>query len=182
MKVLAFSSIKNEWFRTGTDITYEKTAEAPKKREYYTLSFTHTFDFANDTVSFAYSYPYTYTDLKHFIASSSSPYLHKERLCRTLAGCDCDMLTVTGRDRGRKKQGVVFTGRVHPGETVGSWMLQGVVEFLLSEDPVAKSLRNRFVFYIVPMLNPDGVIQGNYRTSLIGCDLNRKYLETVKVS
>lgn len=25
------------------------------------------------------------------------------------------------------------------------------------------------------MLNPDGVINGNYRTSLAGCDLNRKW-------
>lgn len=27
----------------------------------------------------------------------------------------------------------------------------------------------------VPMINPDGVINGNYRTSLPGCDLNRRY-------
>jgi len=25
------------------------------------------------------------------------------------------------------------------------------------------------------MLNPDGVIHGNYRCSLLGCDLNRKW-------
>jgi murein tripeptide amidase MpaA len=32
-----------------------------------------------------------------------------------------------------------------------------------------------FVFYIVPMLNPDGVIVGNYRTSYSGKDLNRQF-------
>jgi murein tripeptide amidase MpaA len=36
-------------------------------------------------------------------------------------------------------------------------------------------LREQFVFKIVPMLNPDGVIVGNYRTSLSGADLNRVY-------
>ena len=39
----------------------------------------------------------------------------------------------------------------------------------------AKELRKHFVFKIVPMLNPDGVIHGNYRCSLLGCDLNRKW-------
>ena len=32
------------------------------------------------------------------------------------------------------------------------------------------------MFKIVPMLNPDGVIVGNYRCSLSGLDLNRQYI------
>ena len=32
-----------------------------------------------------------------------------------------------------------------------------------------------FVFYVVPMLNPDGVIAGNFRTSYSGKDLNRQF-------
>ena len=31
------------------------------------------------------------------------------------------------------------------------------------------------MFKVVPMLNPDGVILGNYRCSLSGRDLNRNY-------
>lgn len=37
----------------------------------------------------------------------------------------------------------------------------------------AKQLRDAFVFKVIPMLNPDGVINGNYRCSLAGVDLNR---------
>jgi murein tripeptide amidase MpaA len=38
---------------------------------------------------------------------------------------------------------------------------------------MANELRKRVIFKIVPMLNPDGVIVGNNRTSFIGKDVNR---------
>lgn len=30
-------------------------------------------------------------------------------------------------------------------------------------------------FVIIPMMNPDGVVAGNFRTSLLGKDLNRLF-------
>ena len=55
-------------------------------------------------------------------------------------------------------------------------MVEGFLRFLTNpEDPFARVLRENFVFKIVPMLNPDGVISGNYRTSLLGVDLNRRW-------
>ena len=53
--------------------------------------------------------------------------------------------------------------------------MKGVIDFLISNNPEAKTLRDNFVFKIIPMLNPDGVINGNYRCSLAGCDLNRRW-------
>ena len=52
-------------------------------------------------------------------------------------------------------------------------MVNGLIDYLLS--PAAAQLRKHFVFRIVPMLNPDGVIFGNYWCSLLGCDLNRRW-------
>ena len=52
--------------------------------------------------------------------------------------------------------------------------MEGVIDYLLSD--AASSLRNKFLFRIVPMLNPDGVISGNARCSLSGKDLNRQWL------
>ena len=40
----------------------------------------------------------------------------------------------------------------------------------------AKYLRNNFIIKIIPMVNVDGVICGNSRTSLAGCDLNRRWI------
>lgn len=55
--------------------------------------------------------------------------------------------------------------------------MEGLIDYLVDkDDPNAAELRNRFVFKIVPMINPDGVIVGNYRCSLSGMDLNRQYI------
>jgi len=74
-----------------------------------------------------------------------------------------------------KRPGIVIMARVHPGETVGSFMMKGVIEFLTSEDEEASYLRKNYLIKVIPMLNPDGVILGNFRTSLAGCDLNRRW-------
>lgn len=50
------------------------------------------------------------------------------------------------------------------------------MDYLVGDSEGAKFLRNNFVFKIVPMLNPDGVIVGNYRCSLSGLDLNRQWV------
>ena len=58
--------------------------------------------------------------------------------------------------------------------------MKGVIDFLVSSAPEAQVLRDNFVFKIVPMQNPDGVINGNYRCSLVGQDLNRRWKNTSK--
>jgi murein tripeptide amidase MpaA len=62
-----------------------------------------------------------------------------------------------------EKKAIVVSARVHPGEAQSSFMVQGFIEFILSNDPIANSLRDKYVFKVIPMLNPDGVIYGNYR-------------------
>jgi murein tripeptide amidase MpaA len=46
--------------------------------------------------------------------------------------------------------------------------MKGIIDYLTSSEPEARVLRENFIFKIVPMLNPDGVINGNYRCSLVG--------------
>lgn len=55
---------------------------------------------------------------------------------------------------------IFLSARVHPGETNASWVMKGTLEYLMSNNPTAQSLRESFIFKIVPMLNPDGVING----------------------
>ena len=75
------------------------------------------------------------------------------------------------------KRAMIITSRVHPGETQSSYALEGMVKYLLSSKKRAVELRKNYIFYVVPMLNPDGVIQGNHRTDLLGFDMNRRWAE-----
>jgi len=50
-------------------------------------------------------------------------------------------------------------------------MMKGCIDYLTGPSEGAQRLRQKFVFKIVPMLNPDGVIVGNYRTGLAGMHL-----------
>ena len=45
----------------------------------------------------------------------------------------------------------------------------------MKNDDLSTKLRSMYVFYIIPMLNPDGVVAGNFRTSYSGKDLNRQF-------
>lgn len=125
--------------------------------------------------------PYTYSELCSYlldIEQRELKYVSRNTLCRTLAGNKCEYLTISNRtclEKEKKKQAVVITGRIHPGESNSSWKVKGLIDFLISDDPTANDLRDKFVFKVIPMLNPDGVINGNYRCSLAGCDLNRRW-------
>jgi len=96
-------------------------------------------------------------------------------------------MTITSKDKDPKsaiaiaKKGIFLSARVHPGESNSSWMMKGAIDFLVGNTPEAKALRDNFVFKIVPILNPDGVINGNYRCSLSGQDLNRRWKTPNKV-
>lgn len=179
MKPLVYSLKANKgWSRGGKNIFY--FANDQKN----TLSFEFEFDHDNDTVFFAYSFPYTYSQLQVKMNDIlSNPRLKmivgKKLLTRSLNGNECNMLIVTdfsGSDMEiATREAIFIAARVHPGETNCQFVMEGLLDFLLSNDKRAKFLRSNFVFKIIPMLNIDGVVVGNTRCNIIGLDLNRQY-------
>ncbi|EAS07091.3 zinc carboxypeptidase family protein (macronuclear) [Tetrahymena thermophila SB210] len=175
-----------EWVREGFDIRYYKSniyRDGFRMSKFYSsLTFSYTFQYNQDTVYFAHSYPYTYSDLQDDLNKimndkEKSQHISKKNMCLTLSGNVCDLLTITStsaKKRGCRK-GIVIFARQHPGETGGSYMMKGVIDFLLGNSVEAEFLRDACIFKIVPMVNPDGVIHGNYRCDLAGADLNRRW-------
>jgi hypothetical protein len=61
----------------------------------------------------------------------------RKTLCLSLAGNKVEMLTITSKNNLEnlsKRKGVFISSRVHPGESVGSWMLKGAIDFLTDEN------------------------------------------------
>uniref|UniRef100_A0A5S6QDP5 tubulin-glutamate carboxypeptidase n=1 Tax=Trichuris muris TaxID=70415 RepID=A0A5S6QDP5_TRIMR len=189
------------WVRSGRSCVYyrnfyarEKTVARSKAPQtitsYYTASFTLQFRHAYDVCYFAYHYPYTYTMMKtHLLKLSqllscvSDVHFRIDTLCRSIAGNPVILITVTNaasRSVLEERDVIVLSSRVHPGESNSSWMLHGLLNYLVSPQPRACLARSLFIFKIIPMLNVDGVVNGNHRCSLAGEDLNRQWVRPDK--
>ncbi|XP_052667930.1 cytosolic carboxypeptidase 2 isoform X2 [Harpia harpyja] len=167
------------WRRVGADVRYYRGGGREEPAA-FRLSWTARFPHDGDTCFFAHSYPYTYSDLQRYLRALAgdpvrSRYCAVRALCRSLAGNTVYLLTITSPAGAAAKRAVVLSARAHPGESGGSWAMRGFLDFLLSADADAQLLRRLFVFKVVPMLNPDGVVVGNSRCSLAGRDPNRAY-------
>jgi cytosolic carboxypeptidase protein 5 len=64
---------------------------------------------------------------------------------------------------------ILLTARVHPGESPASYCMEGALRFLLDENDFRSYiLRKNFLILAVPMLNPDGVFNGMFRSDMLG--------------
>ena len=59
--------------------------------------------------------------------------------------------------------------------------MDGIINYLLKNSNESKFLLDSYIFKIIPMMNIDGVTLGNFRCSLAGADLNRKWNRPNKV-
>jgi len=133
------------------------------------------------------------------VSYSEHAFIREGRFCYSLSGFEVPELTITshvnrlaGRPRAapleidpadfddeqslplhKDKKYMIVGARVHPGESNASFIMEGFLKFITGSSYEAAELRKRIVFKVVPITNPDGVIAGNYRTSLSGNDLNR---------
>ncbi|MDT9600935.1 M14 family metallopeptidase [Sphingosinicella rhizophila] len=127
---------------------------------------------AGSSVWIAYFAPYTMERHHDLIASVAvHPSVLHRSLGQTLDGQELDYLKI-----GEGPLQVWLYARQHPGETMAEWWMEGALEKLLDDaDPVARRLREKACFHIVPNMNPDGSVRGHLRTNAAGINLNREW-------
>jgi hypothetical protein len=130
----------------------------------------------SDRIRIAHVQPYTNRDLAALLgAVRSSRYLKSEITGRTVEGRGMPLLTIDEGGDAKAKKVVWLMFRQHAWEAGSSWVGDGAIRFLLSNDPEAARLRRGAIWKIFPMADPDGVAAGRVRYNRNGYDLNRNW-------
>jgi hypothetical protein len=134
---------------------------------------------AGDTVWVAHVPPYTPRRLRRLLDDvGRRPHAVVEVIGRTAQGRDLHLVTVTNPDVPDAGKKVVWLiAREHAWEAGTSYVLEGALRFLVSDDRAARGLRDRVVFRLVPMVDPDGCAAGRERFNANGYDVNRHWDE-----
>ena len=160
--------------------------DIPDTEFFFTLSFCYHVNKINinTPIYFALCFPYTYSTLQEYLYKLSIIKTNKNKikfstLNKTICGNPLDILYITNYNCSlndlNSRPSVIFTARVHPGETSGSYVIESVITNLLNNSIFSNYLLDKYIFKIIPMLNPDGVIHGHYRNNILGKDLNRMW-------
>ena len=155
-------------------------ARVSEDRETWTLAETHYADGVlsirhqprGDGFWVAYFAPYDFERHQRLVARiAAQPGIRWESLGFTLDGRAIDLLTL-----GDGPVRVWLYARQHPGETMAEWWMEGALDRLVDPaDPVARLLRRKATFHVVPNMNPDGSVRGHLRTNAAGVNLNREW-------
>lgn len=134
----------------------------PGQADQVRYEFTHTF--ALDRAWIAYAPPYTNRQLDRLI-ETIEPHPHTQILdiCKTIiTQLPLPVIRITDPDAAISgKKNLIFLGREESLESASSWICEGIVRFLLSEDPIAAAIKRRCVVYVVPIFDRDGVALGH---------------------
>jgi len=129
--------------------------------------------FTEDSVYVATFIPYTITRLHNKMQEwAANDFVSVSEIGQSGEGRELYMLTITDKSiNDDKKKNVWIHGRIHPSESPCSYHLESLIDLITSESELAKELRKRVVFYIVPITNPDGVFGGYSRSASNGVNI-----------
>lgn len=129
------------------------------------------------TVWLAHIPPYPHTKLLKLLGElDRPPHARVEVIGKTALGRDLHLVTVTNFERPDASKKVVWLqARQHAWEAGTSFVMEGALRFVTSDDPQARALRDKIIFKFTPMMDPDGCALGKVRFNAHGWDVNRHW-------
>jgi len=118
--------------------------------------------------------PYTQKDLDVFLKQNvSNSNLVRSVLTRSRKGREVELLQI-GKP-GPNVEAVCFTCRHHACETMASFVVEGFVQAAISDTPAGRAFRKKYVLYLIPFVDKDGVEDGDQGKGRSPHDHNRDY-------
>ncbi|WP_406694164.1 M14-type cytosolic carboxypeptidase [Singulisphaera sp. Ch08] len=132
-----------------------------------------------NSIWIAHQQPYTPRQLSQLLEQvDRADDARIEVIGRTAQGRDLHLVTVTSEDvPDRDKVTVWLQARQHAWESGTSYVMEGALRFVTSDDPKALALRKKAIFKFTPMVDPDGSATGQVRFNANGFDVNRHWDE-----
>jgi hypothetical protein len=159
---------------------WQRIAEVDYDSASHTFVVTQSFD--QNPVWIAYAHPFPFSRLLQLMARiSDREYATVQNLSSTAEGREIRMVSITDPDvPDEGKKNILIMAMQHAGEDAGGYLVEGLINFLLSEDPEAQQARENFIYHIIPMMNPDGIFNGITRYNSAMEDLNNIWLDNSK--
>ncbi len=126
-----------------------------------------------DTVQAAFCYPYGPDDLKATLDELGDAW-QTTVIGLTGQGRELERLRLGG-DVAGPRPGLYLTARQHCGETPGGLAIDGLLRFLAGDAPEAARFREEFDCWIVPFVDLDGTVNGDYGKDSQPWDFNRAW-------
>jgi hypothetical protein len=138
-----------------------------------------TFEFRgeHERIWIAHVAPYTHSRLLRLLEELERlPTARVEVIGKTVQQRDLHLVTVANFEKPGLRT-VWLQARQHAWETGTSYVMEGALRFITSDDPQARALREKVVFKFTPMMDPDGCANGKVRFNANGYDVNRHWDE-----
>ncbi|HMJ89794.1 MAG TPA: M14 family zinc carboxypeptidase [Candidatus Acidoferrum sp.] len=133
----------------------------------------------HDRIWIAHLAPYSHSRLLRLLTDiNQSASARVEVIGKTVQARDLHLVTVTDSAKAdAEKKTVWLQARQHAWETGTSYVMEGALRFITSDEPSARALREKVVFKFTPMVDPDGCANGKVRFNANGYDVNRHWDE-----
>lgn len=128
----------------------------------------------SETVVAAFCYPYGPAELDETMNEAGKVWIC-EPIGVTGEGRVQERLRLAGQEAATLRPGVYLLARQHAGETPGSWALDGILRYLAGDDDDVRAIREEMELWLLPFVDLDGVVKGDYGKDALPWDFNRAW-------